>query len=50
MWLEYGGSGLNMSFVDVNELDHADIVSLIEQMREQKKREAASIKAASRKR
>lgn len=46
MWLEHGGSGLNMAFSEVNELDFADIVQLIELMREQKKREADAIRSA----
>lgn len=47
MWTEYGGSGLGLAFEEVNDLDWADIVWLYNRQNEQRKREADSIRKAS---
>lgn len=44
MWLDINGSGLNMSFADVNELDVADGVLLLGQLQEQKRIEIEMLK------
>ena len=44
MWTEHGGSGLRMSFSEINELDYEDILWLFERMQKQKKDEADALK------
>lgn len=44
MWHEYGGSGLGMSWNDVNDLGVEDIVWLYERMKKQRHDEAEAMK------
>lgn len=46
MWIEHGGSGLNMRLADIEDLDIGDALELIQLMRQQKKKEADAIKRA----
>jgi hypothetical protein len=48
MWIEHGGSGLNMSFESVGELDFEDISFLRSRQREQRRKEAEAMKSAAR--
>jgi hypothetical protein len=49
MWIN-GGSGLNMAFSEVQELDWADIPELLEMMYARRKAEADAIRNARAKR
>lgn len=46
MWLDINGSGLNMSFTEVNELDVEDVTQLINMVRSQRKRERQAVRRA----
>lgn len=48
MWIQHGGSGLAMSFAEVNDLDIDEIVWLLEAQHERRKTESEAIKRAGR--
>jgi uncharacterized protein (DUF305 family) len=50
MWIQHGGSGLGMSYDQVNDLDVMEIAWLVERMHEQRKIEVEAMKRANRSR